>query len=153
MKQKVVPMEELYPIIKEQLEAGGQYLLPVTGCSMLPALRQGRDSVILRPPARLKRRDIILYRRQSGQYVLHRIIRQEGEGFLCCGDNQFLAEYVAPKQILAVVSAIMQNRRQKELRSLSWQLWSCLWTALFPVRRPLIRLRRAMGQFKRRWKI
>lgn len=150
MKQKVVPMEELYPILKEQLEAGGQCLLPVTGYSMLPALRQGRDSVILRPYARLKRGDIVLYRRQNGQYVLHRIVRLEGERVLCCGDNQFLAEYVTPKQILAVVSAIVQNRRQKELRSLSWQLWSCLWTALFPVRRPLIQLRRAVGRFMRR---
>ena len=32
--------------------------------------------------------DIILYRRENGKYVLHRIVKIKGNDLLLCGDNQ-----------------------------------------------------------------
>lgn len=149
MKRRSIPMEELYPLLQAQMEAGGQCLLPVTGSSMLPALRQGRDTVVLRRPAALRKGDVVLYRRADGRFILHRIIRREGRGFFCCGDNQFTGEYVESGQILAAVTAVVRGERKRQSLRLGWRLWGWIWTALFPVRRPLIRLRRLLGKVKR----
>ena len=68
-------LKEYLPLIKEVLQSGGEFRLYPRGTSMMPMLRQGIDSVILVSPTKeLKKRDIIFYRRQSGQLVLHRIV-------------------------------------------------------------------------------
>ena len=72
---RFVPLEALMPLILEQLEAGKNVRFSPRGISMLPMLRQGVDSVVLSPlPSRLKKYDLPLYRRKSGQYVLHRVV-------------------------------------------------------------------------------
>lgn len=152
MKMAALPMERLYPLLAEQLERGGSALLPVTGSSMLPALRQGRDTVVLCPPEELRRGDVILFLRGNGRYVLHRIIRRSGPGFLCCGDNQWQTERVAAEQVLARVSAVRRRGREIPAASPGWRLWAWLWTALMPVRRPVLRVRRGLGKLRRIWK-
>ena len=141
---KRLPMEELYPILEEQLASGGRCLLPVTGSSMLPALRQGRDAVLLekRP---VGRGDVILYRRENGAFILHRIVGERGDLWLCCGDNQWRGEAVPKDRVLAAVAAVRRGGRETGLSP----LWTALWTGLFPVRRPLIALRRWAGKVKK----
>ena len=145
-------MERLYPILEEQMEGGGSGRLIVTGSSMLPTLRQGRDSVVLKRPGTLQRGDIILYRRRSEQYVLHRIIRVREGGLLCCGDNQWQTERVEQDQVLAVVTAVQRRGRSFSTAGLCFRLWTVIWLALFPGRRPLIAVRRRLGRIKRFWK-
>ena len=145
---RALPMAQLYPLLAEQMEGGGSCLLAVTGSSMLPTLRQGRDVVVLRRPEELRRGDVILYRRESGQYVLHRIIRHAWRDCLCCGDNQRQTERVKREQILAVVSAVRRGGRLLSTRSFGWRLWSRLWLALFPARRPILWARRRLGRLR-----
>ena len=67
-------MEALVPLFQERLEDGQQVRFSPMGISMLPMLREGRDSVVLSPaPERLRRYDLPLYRRDNGAYVLHRV--------------------------------------------------------------------------------
>ena len=148
---KRLPMEELYPILEEQLAGGGRCLLPVTGSSMLPALRQGRDTVILekRPAGR---GDVILYRRASGAFILHRIVGERDGAWLCCGDNQWQGETVPRDRVLAAVSAVRRNGAERDLRRPGWRLWSALWVGLFPLRRPLIALRRWAGKLRKKFR-
>ena len=40
-------LEEYMPLIKEVVESGGEFRLFPRGTSMLPLIRQGRDSVAL----------------------------------------------------------------------------------------------------------
>lgn len=142
-----IPMEELARLIALQLENGGRAKLAVTGCSMLPLLREGRDTVELLPPAtRQKKGQIILYRRQSGQYVLHRVIALTDTGYLCCGDNQAQRETVTHSQLVAVVDGFW--RKGKYCPEDHWlhRLYRTLWVGLFPLRRAYIRLRRFLGR-------
>ena len=68
-------LDDLMPVIRERLEAGETVEFMPRGVSMLPLLRQGRDAVVLSPlPERLRKYDVVLYRRRNGQYVLHRIV-------------------------------------------------------------------------------
>ena len=70
MQTVEIPMEELIKIVRLQLDTAQRANLTVTGCSMLPMLRQHRDSVILEPiRGRLKPGDIALFQRQNGDLI------------------------------------------------------------------------------------
>ena len=132
---KQVSLEAVMPLIREQLAAGQTVSLSPKGTSMLPMLRQGIDAVTLSPlPGQLRKYDIPLYRRENGQYVLHRIVRC-GETYTCIGDNQFRPETgVRREQMIAVVTAFTRNGRQWSVSSLPYQVYCRLWHWTRPVR-------------------
>ena len=154
MTVRRVPMAELAAVMDAQLSAGGTAILPVTGGSMLPMLRSDRDSVTLSPLAHsLVPGDVILYRRESGQYVLHRVVRiLPGGGLLCCGDNQWKTDQVAHTQVLAVVTSFRRKGREHRCNSGGYRFYAGAWTALLPVRRPILLCRRLLGRIIRKGK-
>jgi len=142
-----VPMESLYDVILLQLQNGGKANLVVTGVSMKPMLTEGRDTVILMPiTADPVAGDIVLYRRDNGKFVLHRIIRVTPEGYLISGDNQYELEEVSRQQMLAVVSAFVRKGRSHTLREPGYRLYRWAWVKLFWLRKPYIKLRRKLGR-------
>lgn len=74
LPEYMIAGDELIALIKERLGAGQKVrYLPFRGVSMLPMLRQKKDSVELSPlPERLKPYDLPLYQRSDGQLVMHR---------------------------------------------------------------------------------
>ena len=75
-----IPAATLAPIIEEQLREGKTVRFAPKGRSMLPMIREGRDTVTLCAVDRpLKKYDIGFYRRRDGQYVLHRIVKAGAE--------------------------------------------------------------------------
>lgn len=151
MQIYTLPMEQLAELVKLQLDRGGFAQLAVTGCSMLPMLRENRDSVKLIPVTEsLKKGDIILYQRKNGRYVLHRIISVNGESYICCGDNQFEREPVEHSQVVAVVSAFTRKGKNYELTRIGYRLYRAIWVGLFPLRRLYISVRRKFGNLCRK---
>ena len=144
-------MDQLYPLLQTQLESGGVARLVVTGSSMVPTLQSRRDAVCLQLPDKpLKKGDIILYKRENGQFVLHRIVSVPVDGtFFCCGDNQWEKETVSQAQVLSVVSALIRGGKTVTEDSGLPLLWAKCWVAFLPVRRPLLALRRRAGKIKR----
>ena len=150
IKTRLIPMEELAPLLMLQLEKGGKTTLTVTGGSMLPMLHSGRDTVTLIPLAdRQKKGDIILYRRDNGRYVLHRIIACSELGYICCGDNQAEKETVEHRQLLAVVDRFTRNGKEYTVSAVGYRLYKTLWVGLFPLRKYYIPLRRFLGNKRR----
>ena len=154
MEVSTVSIETLIPVIRMQLETGGRAPLVVTGISMHPTLRHGRDLVELVPLTRsLKRGDLILYQRTNGRYVLHRIVSKPADGkFICSGDNQWKPEDVSENQVIALVDTYVRDGKRIPVERLSCKLWVQLWIGLFPVRRPFLKLRRLLGRLKKRLK-
>ena len=151
MQTVKVPMESLYEVILLQLQNGGKANLVVTGVSMKPMLKEGRDTVILAPiTTDPVTGDIVLYRRDNGKFVLHRIIRVTPEGYLISGDNQYELEAVSRQQMLAVVSAFTRKGRSHTLREPGYRLYRWAWVKLFWLRKPYIKLRRKLGRVYRR---
>lgn len=149
MQTVTVPMESLAEIIELQLENGGRANLTVTGCSMLPMLRHREDSVTLIPAdGKEKKGDVILYRRESGKYILHRIISVEQEGYICCGDNQAVREPVLRERVIAVVDGFTRKGRTYTTNSLGYRMYTTLWVELFSLRRYYIKLRRRLGRLR-----
>ena len=143
----VTRLDALMPLIRERLEAGQTVRFSPMGISMLPMLRQGKDSVVLSPvPEKLKKYDLPLYRRPDGQYVLHRIA-EVGNTYTCIGDNQFRMEPgVEHGQILALVTAFYRGERKWEVTSPLYRLYCRFWHYSRPLRRFW---RRGMGWLRR----
>ena len=100
--RELVELSELYPLIKEVIEKGGEFRLFPRGTSMLPLLIEGDDSVMLGAATDIKTGDVVLYRRKNGAFVLHRLIEKRSGTFTMCGDHQVGLEYgILPEQVLA----------------------------------------------------
>lgn len=148
MQLATIPMESLAEILQLQLDTGGIARLVVTGHSMYPTLRHRKDVVYLAPLNRtLKRGDLILYKRASGQYILHRIVSHPKDGkFICSGDNQWQKETVEEKQVVALVDGFVRGGKKYEMRNLGHRIWVGFWVLVFPIRRPILKLRRFLGR-------
>lgn len=151
MKRQLLPMEELVKLLRVQLNNGGRADLVVTGVSMFPMLYNRRDRVSLIPAPELCRKsDIILYQRDNGRYILHRIVRVKDGGYICCGDNQAEAEQVNHSQVIAVVDGFTRNGKTYTLDHWGYRAYLAFWVGLFPVRQVYIRLRRTLGKIRRK---
>lgn len=128
-------LDELMPIIREQLALGQTVRFSPRGTSMLPMLRQGLDSVVLSPlPDRLKKYDLPLYRRENGQYVLHRIVKA-GETYTCMGDNQFVKEPgLRQEQMIGLVTAFHRDGTPHSVAEPSYRLYCRIWHYSRPLR-------------------
>lgn len=148
-----LPMERLSELLVMQMHNGGRARLTVTGYSMMPMLRNRRDTVeLVAAQGQRRKGDIILYRRENGQFVLHRIIARESTGYLCCGDNQAVREPVAPEQVIAVVDAFYRNGKKYTMDNAGYRLYTAIWVGGFPLRPYYIALRRRLGRLRRRKK-
>ncbi len=109
-KQINVALDDIMPVMREQLSVGGSVTFGPKGTSMLPLIRQNIDSVVISPVSgTLKKYDVPLYQRADGHYVLHRIVGVKGESYVMCGDNQFSRERgITDKQIIGVMTAIIK---------------------------------------------
>jgi len=128
LSEKQVTLDEMMPLIREQLAGGQSVTFFPHGVSMLPLLREGRDSVTLSaPPKRLKKYDIPLYQRADGQYVLHRVVKV-GQTYTCIGDNQFVREDgITHGQIIAVCSAVTRDGKRMSANSAKLRFYAVLW--------------------------
>ena len=111
-KTVILPMDQLIGLVQLQLSEKGSASLVVTGNSMLPIFRHMRDRVLLAPPENFKKGDIILYRRDDGKYVLHRILKKKDGYVICSGDNQWVMERVEDTWVLAVVTGFYKHSKQ-----------------------------------------
>ena len=133
---KVLPPEAAVERILAVMDTGAAAPLVISGSSMSPFLVHGRDTVYLSPlSAALKKGDMILYRRQSGAYVLHRIRAVEGETFTLIGDGQTEPEPgIRRDQVLAVVTAVRRKGRLLKKGSFWWEFFEKIWLNMIPLR-------------------
>ncbi len=96
--------------LEEALGAAGYLVRPVEGDSMMPMLDQRRDFVKIVPlSAPLKKYDLPLYRRPSGQYVLHRVIAVCKKYCVTCGDNRWKSEKVPYAWLVGVTEGFYKD--------------------------------------------
>ena len=111
-------MADIWPIAAQVLSAGGCFRLWPSGRSMLPLLREGRDSVLLAPPKDIRPLDILLVRAADGSFVLHRAIRVDEGGITLCGDARTACEGPFPREaVLAVVTTVYRDEEALDPRS------------------------------------
>lgn len=145
--------KELYQKIAPLLKEGKNLEIHPTGTSMYPLLTE-EDVVIIRPltgEEHVKKNQILLYQRESGLLVLHRVCKVTEEGFYFVGDNQTEVEGPLKREaLLAVVTDIRRHGRWFSVRHPIYRFLSRIWLSLRPVR-PVIS--RPVGKIYRKLKV
>ncbi len=141
-ENKRFSLSEYEETIRLVLDSGGEFTLFPRGTSMLPLIVEGRDSVTIVKSEKYYPGDIVFYRRESGVYILHRIIGEEDGAFTMCGDNQLSPERgIKPEQIIAKVKFLTRKGEKITADKPSYKLYLLLWKNFF-IRRVYFKLRR-----------
>jgi SOS-response transcriptional repressor LexA len=133
MKTIQMPNEILLGSAAAFLGEGREVILRARGNSMLPFIRNERDSVVLRKDDSLEVGDIVLVQ-MPDRFVMHRIIERDGDRFRMMGDGNVRGtESFRREDVLGKVIWIIKEdgRRVAPGRARVWK-------ALLPVRRLLL---------------
>jgi signal peptidase I len=134
-------INDLMPLIEESIKSGQKVKMQVSGISMTPLLHDVRDAVVLEKPDKLKKYDIVLHRRENGQYILHRIIKKKGDVLTIAGDFETEKEYpVYENQVIAKVTSFRRNGKEYSVTDFIIRLYSRLWLFIFPQRQNVLYL-------------
>ena len=140
--------------VEEVLAAEEVFVTTTSGMSMYPMLRHRRDTVVIRPVCgRLKKYDVPLYRR-GDEYVLHRIIRVNGDGtYDIRGDNCFLVERSIPEDcVIGYLDGFTRGEKEIRMDSFGYRIYSRVWVTLHPIICIFKRCKEVMGKMCRRKK-
>ena len=133
----------LIPELARLLSEGKEVRFTPAGVSMRPFIEGDKDSVILAPLNRAPRRgDILLAQVQTlcgrTTYVLHRLIRIEGEQLILMGDGNLAGTEVCSRgDVIGVVTRIESPKGRRKILTRGY-----LWYALRPVRKWLLKIYR-----------
>lgn len=135
---------------EEEIRRKGKLYYTNVGDSMEPLIRQGRDILIISAvDGRLKKYDVPLYKRDSGQYVLHRVLKVRTDDYVICGDNRWQKEYgITDRHIIGVLTGIVRNGREISVTDRKYRLYVHLWCDFFYVRAFILRVK----HYIKRWK-
>lgn len=136
---------------RTEIEKHGTLIYTNVGDSMMPLIKQGRDVLIIKKVnGRLKKYDVPLYQRDSGQYVLHRILKVRKDDYVICGDNRSFKEYgISDRHIIGVLTGVIRKGKEISVTSKKYRLYVHLWCDFFPIRAFILR---AVRFLKRRLK-
>lgn len=138
---------ELIPEIIKMLNDGHTVTLRLRGYSMRPFLEDGRDKALLKRPGMIKVGEPVLAEISNGLFVLHRIIRIEGDNVTLLGDGNLTPEHCKTCDIKGQVIGFYRKGRDKIDRTdgWKWRIYSLLWTNIRPLRRYLLAIYRRIG--------
>ena len=120
---RIVDAAEFMPVALKLIADGAAVPLVVSGNSMEPFLRDGRDSVILSAcrASAPRRGDIFLFERNDGAYVVHRVHSTDGENVWFVGDAQSFIEGPIPRaRLLAEVRTVTRRGAVVKRSSPPW---------------------------------
>lgn len=129
-------IEEAIRLVRE----GVSVTLPVNGNSMLPFIIGGKESVILQGPGLIDVGDVVLSWVDGCRYVVHRIVRIDGERVTLMGDGNLVGtEHCILNDIKARVTYVVDAKKRTHYLYNGWRkLAAKVWYWLRPVRRYLL---------------
>ncbi len=134
-------IHEIAPFIKEALAGGKEVRLTVTGFSMFPLLRGGTDDIILSKCDKVKKYDVVLFERDNGEYIFHRVIKKKDGILTIAGDNEIKKEYpVYEEKVIAKMTAFIRSGKTYKTTFFPYVLYSRLWLLIFPLRHIAVKL-------------
>ena len=137
---KVIDTREYVSVLKQLTDEGREVSMRIAGNSMAPFLI--RDTIFFRKPeAKLKKGDMVFFKRRNGQYIMHRIHHVKPDGYYIVGDAQCMIEGpVEEEQIFAVVTKVIRKGKTIQPGDFWWEFFRHVWLHIVPVRRPVLAL-------------
>lgn len=141
--RKTAPTELLMNDALLLIEEGKRVIVRVKGSSMLPFLRGDKDSVELEKASEIKCGDIVLAYVEECRFVLHRIIRIDGERVVLMGDGNLKGcEYCRIEDIKAkavnIIKPAKGGYKKISCTDRTHMRKADLWKKLLPVRRYIL---------------
>ena len=146
-------MKQCKADIEMLLEQGQKIQIKPQGYSMYPMFVPGRDEAILEKAdgKRLRKGDVVLYRREGSILVLHRICKIREGAIYTVGDNQREVEGpLRPEQVRGVLTGFIRKGKFRSVRNPVYLMASGLWLFLRPVRPLLAKSAAALKRLFRR---
>ena len=141
MNTIALPNALFIPEIKRAIDEGHTVTFRVRGYSMRLFLEDRRDKVVLAPCKEVKVGDVVLAEIRKDIYVLHRIIKKEGEQLTLMGDgNIYGTETCSTSNIIGIAIGFLRKGRE-EMESTNgkkWKIYSFFWLHLKPIRRYIL---------------
>lgn len=150
---KLIKAAELFSLTDEIIAKGGRAWITVTGNSMYPFLKEGRDSVELSKATfeKIKKGDIVLIRRITGVFVLHRVFKKGQDCFYMIGDaQQWVEGPLKPEQLHAVVTRIKRKGRVIDCSNPLLKVCVALWMMVIPFRSQIFQVARAFKRLSKK---
>lgn len=127
----------IFELIKQRVAGGDTASLTVTGVSMEPLLKNKATVVELCAPIKIKKYDIVLYKRPNGAVVLHRVVKVKKDSLNCRGDAELITEKgVVPSAVAAIAVKALTNGKEQRLQGFSHRMYG----RLRVLRRTLLRI-------------
>jgi signal peptidase len=144
--------QEKVILLQEIISARGRRLrLRIRGASMSPTLRDG-DLVEVRPvePAQLRVGDLVLFKTQQGDLLVHRCVTKSDENgqvwFTTKGDaSPSFDSPIGPEQVLGRVNLILRKRRPIYRENSQARLINYILARLSPYSSSIGRLAKGLG--------
>lgn len=110
--------------LEREISSGKPVVTMTWGDSMEPLLfHQSTRVVIRKVEGDLKKGDLPVYRRPSGQFVMHRIVGVRKDCYETRGDNRFGVEQVPREWVQGVVTEIYRKEKHILVTDWRYRLW------------------------------
>lgn len=140
-EKKYISNDIFYPVVRQMLDEGKDVDFTVTGNSMWPLLKHGRDRVVLTSCGAedIRKGDVILFEALPSKFLLHRVTRVSHSCFETTGDYNTFRDGSFPKScVIGKAVRITRKGRTYESASALMRFYSATWMGLFPLRKPLL---------------
>ena len=143
-----VDTREYVSVLKEMVEQGLEVSMMISGTSMEPFLIHNRDRIYFQKPKRpIKKGDMVFFRRTTGEYVMHRVMKVRGHQYYLAGDHQtFLEGPIEEKQIFAKIVSVERAGEWLTEKDKLWKFYANWWRRLFWIRKVVNKLKRIIGK-------
>lgn len=146
IKEQTLMMEEIRRLVSE----GKTVSITAKGYSMNPFIMHMRDQIVLGPwtSEQIKKGSVVLVKDSRGCYLIHRIIKRQGNQLTLMGDGNIgIIETAKVQEVIALMHGVTKKGRTYSVQCLRWRLYSWFWKMLTPLRRyPLALWRRLNPQ-------
>ncbi|MCD7847981.1 MAG: S24/S26 family peptidase [Oscillospiraceae bacterium] len=138
-----------------ELESSGFIVIPIKGVSMNPLLYSFKSHVLIEKlQGRPEINDVVLYVRDDGTQVLHRVISFDGDVALIRGDNTYSLERVPLSDIKGVAKSFWrsgkENSHEISVDDRSYKLYVRFWNFIFPIRKLWFRAKNKLKRIVKR---
>lgn len=139
-KELQIENHKFLPEVIKLLNEGHTVTLQLRGFSMRPFLEDNRDKALLAKAKDIQVGDAVLAETAPKHYVLHRIIKIQGETVTLRGDGNLGTEVCHVNDIHGYVIGFYRKGRTKldKTNGFKWRTYSHIWMALYPIRRYLL---------------
>lgn len=137
-------------VVEKELNETGKYLTITKGISMNPLFHEACEQVVIEKSNEYKNMDVVLFKRDNGEYVLHRIVKTTNDYYLISGDNLADLEKVYKRQILGVMTSFYRNDKNYKLDNIGYKLYVLFYCRPYYIRIFYIKVRNKIKSlFKR----